>query len=294
MLRNLYFQEERTFRIFTLPFWIVTGSLAVFPFFYMVYISLTNWNLAKPFGTRFVGIENYIRLLEDPDLGHAFMTTLVFIFFPVAGQMVIGLLVAILLHRKDTKFISWVRALFIIPMVLAPVIVGLLWKAFLNPQTGGLAVLLSAFGLPPLSLFNTPTGAITAITVVSIWEWFPFVMLVVLGTLESLPEEPFEAARVDGASSFQIFCYVTLPLLRPALLLVLSFRIIESMRIFPLIFIMTGGGPGKSTSALDYYAYLNAFVYLDVGYASAIIVVTFIFAVLLCLTLFRDLIFARH
>jgi len=285
-------EERRTFTAFSLPLIVVIGILTIIPLGYMVYVSCTSWNLARPWGTFFIGLENYRILFQDVDLLSSFLVTFYFIVFPVAGQMGLGLGIALLLHA-DIRIVGRTRPLFIFPMVIAPVLVGLIWKMFLNPQLGGLTAWLGLLHLPPVALLSTARGAVAAIALASIWEWFPFVMLILLGALESFPEEPFEAARVDGASRVQILRHITLPLLKPALLLALSFRVIESMKVFPLIFIMTGGGPGKASSSLDYYAYLNGFVYLDIGYSSAIMVLMLGVIAVLCFSLFRSLFSSR-
>lgn len=285
-------EEKRVYTLFSVPMIIVIGALTIIPLTYMVYISTTSWNLARSWGTTFVGWDNYLYLLKDPNLIQVMLVTLYFVIFCVAGQMALGLGIAILLHA-NVKTISKTRSFFIFPMVLAPIIVGLIWRIFLNPQLGGLAAFLNLLRLPTVSLLSSARGAVAAIIIASIWEWFPFVMLILLGALESFPEEPFEAAHVDGASSTQVFWHITLPLLKPALLLALSFRVIESMKIFPLIFMMTGGGPGKSTSSIDYYAYLNGFVYLDIGYSSALMLIMLILVSVLCFSLFRSLFVSR-
>jgi len=281
-------EERRTSALFSLPLIVVIGILTIIPLGYMIYVSGTSWNLARPWGTFFVGLDNYRSLLRDVDLLSSFLVTFYFVVFPVAWQMALGFALALLLHA-DIRIVGKTRPMFIFPMVMAPVLVGLVWKIFLNPQLGGLTAWLNLVRLPPVALLGSARGAVAAIILATIWEWFPFVMLILLGALESFPNEPFEAARVDGASRFQVLRHITIPLLKPALLLALSFRVIESMKVFPLIFIITGGGPGKATSSLDYYAYLNGFVYLDIGYSSAIMVLMLGVVAVLCFSLFRSL-----
>jgi multiple sugar transport system permease protein len=175
-------------------------------------------------------------------------------------------------------------------MVLPPVVVGVLWKAFLIRGIGGLDYFLEQLHLPTPGLLETANGALIALILTVTWEWTPFVMLLLLAGLESLPEEPFEAARVDGASGWQVLRYVTLPLLRPTILVVLLFRIVESTKVFPVIFTITGGGPGQATENMDFYAYLVGFRYFDLGYAAALLVAILLMFAVVCAPLFRTLV----
>src|SRR5437016_5485335 len=172
---------------------------------------------------------------------------------------------------------SWVRApvraILIVPMVLPPVVVALIWKILFTPDISILDWSLGLLGLPQPAWLADPKLALWAVIVADVWEWFPFVMLMLLAALQMLPSDPLEAARLDGASRWQVFRYVTVPLLKPAIVVATLFRLIDSVKAFPHIFIMTGGGPGTTTEVTNFYAYLQGFSYTYVGYSSAIIVV---------------------
>jgi len=167
------------------------------------------------------------------------------------------------------------------------VVVALIWKILFTPDISILDWTLGLLHLPQPAWLADPRLALWAVIIADVWEWFPFVMLMLLAALQMLPEEPLEAARLDGASKWQAFRYVTLPLLKPAIVVAALFRVIDSVKAFPLIFIMTGGGPGTATEVTNYYAYLEGFSYTYVGYSSAIIVVMLLATFLMSMALLR-------
>jgi len=161
----------------------------------------------------------------------------------------------------------------VIPMVLPPIVVAIIWKVLFTPDISVLNWLLGLGGLPQPAWLSDPRLALPAIIVADVWEWFPFTLLMLLAALQMMPDEPLEAARIDGAGSWQVFRHIVLPLLRPAIVVTALFRLIESVKAFPLIFVMTGGGPGTVTEPTNYYAYLQGFNYSLVGFSAAISVV---------------------
>jgi len=261
--------DERTYAWLLLPALLTLGVLSLLPILVTVWLSLTSWNLMVPTSGAFVGLENYGRMLADRYFGNAVMITLILILGPVALQMLLGLGLALHLHR-DLPLLRASRAVFITPMVIPPVIAGLIWKVLLIPNLGGVNYFLGLVGVSGPNWLETPIWALIAVGLVAVWEDTPFVMLLLLAALESLPTEPFEAATVDGASAWQRLRYVTIPLIMPAILVALLFRIIASLNIFPVIYVMTKGGPGRSTEVLSYYAFTHGFQFLDIGYASAL------------------------
>jgi multiple sugar transport system permease protein len=192
--------------------------------------------------------------------------------FTVGFQLLLGLAAALLLNSR-LRFLEAMRALFIIPMVLPPIVVAIMWKVLFTPDISVLNWVLGLLGLPQPAWLAHPQLALPAIIIADIWEWFPFTLLMLLAALQMIPAEPLEAARIDGAGAWQVFRYVVLPLLRPAIVITILFRLIESVKAFPLIFVMTGGGPGTVTEATNYYAFLQGFNYSLVGYSAAISVV---------------------
>lgn len=274
--------RERGYFWFLLPCLAFLTVFSLLPPVLTAYLSLRHLNLTAPRLAGFAGLANYQRMLDDPYFWSAIWTTLVLIVGPVSVQMGLGLLLALLLHR-DQPLLRVSRSLFIAPMVIPPVIAGLIWKVLFIPNLGGVNFFLSRLGLPEPSWLESSVWAVVSVGIVAVWQDTPFVMLLLLAALESMPSEPIEAARVDGASPLQVFRHVTLPYLRPALAVALLFRVINSLGIFPVIYIMTRGGPGRATEMLNYYTYTHAFQYLDVGYAAALAIALFALVILLSL-----------
>ena len=272
-----------------LPLAVALLLLTIVPLLFTIGTSFIDLRLTAPDRWRFAALEQYARLLGDVRWWQAVGRGALYIVVPTTLQMGAGLVLALLLH-SHSRLIRATRALFILPMVLPPVVVGVLWKAFLIRGIGGLDYFLEQLHLPTPGLLETANGALIALILTVAWEWTPFVMLLLLAGLESLPEEPFEAARVDGASGWQVLRYVTLPLLRPTILVVLLFRIVESTKVFPVIFTITGGGPGQATENMDFYAYLVGFRYFDLGYAAALLVAILLMFAVVCAPLFRTLV----
>jgi len=187
----------------------------------------------------------------------------------VVLQLLIGLGVALLLNARS-RFLEAIRTTFLVPMVLPPIVVAIVWKVLYTPDVSPLHRALAFIGLPIGSLITNPDTALWAIAVAETWEWFPFTMLMVLAALQMIPDEPLEAARIDGAGSWQLFWYVILPHIRPTLVVAALFRLIDSIKAFPLIYILTNGGPGSVTEVTNYYAFVQAFNFSYWGYASAI------------------------
>jgi multiple sugar transport system permease protein len=256
------------------PALVVLALVTFVPFAFLLSTSLTPLNLARPatwwdFGDP---LGNFRELLTD----HRFLNSLGVQFrlsvFTVALQLLLGLGVAVLLNRRF-RFLETIRALFIIPMVLPPIVVAIMWKILFTPDISILNWILGLLGLPQPAWLADPQLALPAIIIADVWEWFPFTMLMLLAALQMMPDEPLEAARIDGAGSWQVFWNIVLPLLRPALVVTGLFRIIESVKAFPLIFVMTAGGPGVVTEATNYYAFLQGFNYSMVGFSASISVV---------------------
>jgi len=263
--------------------------LTVVPLVFAIGVSFTDLKLNRLTRWNWAGFDQYLRLVEDARWWAAVGHSLVYIVVPTALQMSIGLALALLLHAAIGR-LQWTRSLFILPMVLPPVVVGVLWKAFLLPDLGGLDYFLSLVGLKSPAFLETAEGAMGALILTLTWEWTPFVVLLLLAGLESLPQDVFDAAHVDGAGALQKLRYVTLPMLMPTILVVLLFRIIESTKVFPVIFTITGGGPGNATENMDFYAYLVGFRYFDLAYSAALLVAILLVMAVICAPLYRALV----
>jgi len=272
--------------LFLTPAVVVLFIVTVLPLIYLVVTSFTPLSLTRPGSFWFAGLMNYEQLLEDSRFWNSLWVQARLSFWTVLLQLVLGLALALVLNRQ-IKFLEIIRSTFLIPMVLPPVVVALIWKILFTPDVSILNWTLGLVGLPQPAWLAEPTLALWAIIIADVWEWFPFVMLMLLAALQMLPEEPLEAAKIDGASKWQIFGFIVLPLLRPALLVAGLFRLIDSVKAFPHIFIMTGGGPGVATEATNYYAYLQGFSYTYIGFSSAIIVVMLIVTLLMSLAVLK-------
>ena len=193
-------------------------------------------------------------------------------FWGVLFQVLLGMLLALLLHTQS-RFFEFARSFFLIPMVLPPIVVAVIWKLIYTPDISPLYYAAGLLHLAMPSLTSSVDFALIAIIIADTWEWLPFTFLMVLAAPQTIPEEFSEAALVDGANRIQIFYYVTLPFITPILVISAMFRLIDSVKAFPLIFLLTGGGPGSVTEVTNYYAYLLAFDANEIGYSSAVTVV---------------------
>lgn len=255
------------------PYWFLAPSVAlllaltVYPFLYILRLSLYRMS---PTGEVFVGADNFLRLARDPLFFQSLGQTLVLTAGALALEFGLGLGLALLLDSQIRGRNLW-RALLLLPMILPPVVVGVIWRLIYNPNFGVLngALQLAGVDTTRLTWLADPSVALAAVIVVDVWEWTPFVFLILLAGLQAIPEEPYEAARIDGASAWQTFWHVTLPLLTPAILVALLLRTMDLLRIFDQVFILTQGGPGFATETISLYIYKTAFRFFDFGYAAA-------------------------
>ncbi len=187
-------------------------------------------------------------------------------------QLLVGLGLALLLHG-ESRLLAGLRTFFLIPMVLPPIVVALVWKIIYTPDISPLHALLEQWGWPLRSLIANPDTALWAIVVADVWQWFPFTMLMVLAQLQMVPRDPVDAARIDGANRWQVFVYIVLPYLQRTLVVCALFRLIDSFKAFPLLYVLTNGGPGTVTEVTNFYGFIQAFNFSYWGYGSAIAVV---------------------
>lgn len=256
------------------PSLVVLTLLTLVPAAALLITSLTPFSLTNPAATFTFSnpLVNYQQLLHDNRFLNSLVTQVKLSVVSVLFQVLIGLLLALLLNGPS-RLLNGVRTLLLIPMVLPPIIVALIWKIIYTPDISPLHQILDRLNLPLNSLIANPDTALWAIVVADVWQWFPFTMLMVLAALQMVPNEPREAASLDGASSFNIFRYIVLPHLKPVLAVCILFRLIDSFKAFPLIYILTDGGPGSVTEVTNYYGFIQAFNFSWWGYGSAIAVV---------------------
>ena len=253
------------------PAVLILMVLSIFPFIYSLWLSFNELNLADRNAIwTFVGLKNYITIFTtDPFFGPAVAATLKFVLGAVAAEMVLGLAIALLLNR-EFRGQGFVRTAVMLPLMTTPVVVGLIWRFMYNPDRGMVNYLLSLVGVVGPDWLGHPSTAMAAVIFADVWEWTAFVALITLAALQALPGEPYEAARIDGASGWQSFRYVTLPLIQPALLIAFLIRLMDAFKTFDLIYVLTLGGPGVATQTLSLYTYKYGFKFFRMGYASAL------------------------
>ncbi len=272
---------ERNLRVlFPLPAIVFIGLLMVFPILYTLYLSFTNWNLTSGMGPSFVGLDSYLRVFSEPRFLHALGRTFTFTVFAVAVEVVLGVAIALILNRAFVGK-SLAKLLLLLPLVATPIAVGIVFNLFYDPTIGLLNFTLDALGLPQGRWISSENTVIASLVMVDVWQWTPMITLIVLAGLAGLSEEPVEAARVDGASEWQILRYVTIPMVMPVILTAMILRLIDALKTFDIIFAMTGGGPGYASETLNIMGFKYSFEYFRIGQSSVILVALFL-VVLLC------------
>src|SRR6476659_9670383 len=252
--------------LFLAPALAVLLSLSIYPLIYSVTISLQQETTA---GVTW-GVANFTRLLSDNFFWTAMAHTFVYAAAALACEFLLGLGLALLLNNQ-IRGRGFFRASLLVPMMLPTVVVGVVWRLMLNPNFGAVNGTLKQFGIDTENLTWTasPKLALLSVIAVDVWQWTPFVFLVLLAGLQAIPQEPYEAALIDGSSRWQTFRFVTLPLLKPAILIALLLRTMDLLRVFDQIFILTEGGPGFATETASLYIYRTAFRFSNFGYAAA-------------------------
>ncbi len=248
--------------------------IVIIPIVFNLYLAFNKWTigLGQP---RFIGLGNFLELLSDERVLNGVKVMIYFSGLSLSLEMVLGLLIAVYFNRQF-KGSEVAQAIYILPFAATPVAVALIWRLMLNPELGVLNYLLRSVGLPTSLWVSSPQTVIPALVMVDVWKWTPMITLIVLAGLKSLPHEPYEAARVDGASALQIFWYITLPLIRPVLIAALMLRSLDNLKEFDMIYTITQGGPGIASETLYLYSYMVGFSFFKAGYGSALMVVVFL------------------
>lgn len=243
--------------------------LTIYPLIFSLALSFHKWSLTKPAPWKFVGVLNYSTILADSVFWRIILNTFVFTFSAVGLQFSIGLGLALLFSR-ELQGENILRSLLVLPMMVPPILVGLIWLFMYKKDFGIINNMLGLLKIEPVTWLSKPLTAMPAIIIADTWQWTPFTFLLLLAGLRSLPQDVYESSQIDGASSWQIFRYVTLPLLKPIILIAVIIRFMDAFRIFDKIFQLTGGGPGISTETISLYIYRNGFRYFSMGYAAAL------------------------
>jgi multiple sugar transport system permease protein len=266
-----YSRQRNVFKwTMLLPTIVVLLALTVYPMLYMVWTSLHSWNLTKPqYGYKFVGLANFAKAFSDPRFLGSVVTSIIFVLLAVSLEMVLGLALALLLNRTRW-YVAPMRLVLLLPMMVTPIVVGLVFLMMYNGTHGVFNYFLDVLGFTKQAFLANPRTALLAIVVADAWQWTPFVMLIFMAGLASFSDEVVEAAKTDCVSWFQELWYITLPLLKPVILVALLMRTIDAFRLFDLVYVMTKGGPGTATETLTMYIYVQGFDKFEMGYASAL------------------------
>lgn len=271
--RSLSSRERRFALQLLVPALVVLLLTTTAPLVYLGWSSLYRLDLSMPWLSGFAGLDNYTKMGTDPRFWNSLALTAIYTTSTVFLQVVIGLSLALLVLQIP-KGQGMLRIAAILPIVLAPVVVGLFWRTLvLAPDFGLVDMVSKALGMGSHNWLGDPQLALISVIAIHTWQWTPFAFLVLLASLSTLPPDLFEAARLDRASSWQRFVYITLPLVRPAIVVVVIMRAMTALSAFAAIFAATGGGPGSSTEILNLYAYRTSFTILDLGYGSSLAVV---------------------
>ena len=279
------FTEDRSKHFFILPALILILLFSIFPLLFSFALAFLSWDLSRlTGGIRFVGLGNFITLVNDARFWNTARVTLMFVIGAVSLEYLVGLGVAMLLNQ-EIRFRRFFRVVFLMPMMLTPAAVAYGGRMLFNEGQGPLNDIVKFLGGPQIPWFSNTTLALPSLILLDAWEWTPFLMIVLLAGLQSLPPEVFEAARVDGASDWQSFRLITFPMLAPVSVTVILIRGLEAFKMFDIAVVMTGGGPGTATEPVTMYAYLVGMTNGNLGYASAI-AYSLLFMVIVSSTLF--------
>ena len=251
------------------PAVVFTALLIAFPFGYTIWMSLHEFSFGGT-STMTYG-QNYLLMLDDAEFWNGLRITVVLYLLSLVMQLVLGTYVAILLHTSK-RLSGIVRTLMISPFVLPPVVVGMMWLVVLDPSIGAANFFLTSVGLPRSDWLASPQWVIPTVALIDTWQWTPYVALIVLGGLQSLPSNVYEAAQIDGASRARTFRRITLPLLMPTIVTAAILRSVDLLRFFDIIYITTQGGPGNASNTLNIYGFRKGFEFFEIGYASALMV----------------------
>lgn len=261
------------------PYLIVAPALLLtvgilYPFGLAVWYSFTNYTLTNP-AYSFIGIQNYKLLFTDPDFINSATVTLGYALGATGVETVLGIGIALLLTR-DNIIARISRVTMIFPLMIAPILGALMWKLMMQPSVGILNPILGLVGIHGIEWAADPKTALPSVILIDVWIFTPFVALIVYAGLQALPKEPFEAARVDGASAWFTFRNLTLPMLTPVIIIAVIFRFMDSLKMFDIIFAMTGGGPGNKLMTFQLQAYYHGILYMNMSYALAYMMILFV------------------
>jgi multiple sugar transport system permease protein len=267
---------------FIAPAIIAIFAVIVFPWMFTLWMSLNDWQIGMK--NEFIGLDNFVQLASDVRFLSTIPRTLYFTLLSVVLPVILGVFAAEVFHQKF-PLRGILRGIYIAPMMATPVAIALVFTMMFHPQIGVLNYFLSLAGIPKQLWVYSADMVIPTLALVEVWQWTPLVMLIVLGGLASLPTEPYESALMDGANQWQMFRYITFPLILPFLMIAIILRTIDALKSFDIIYVISQGGPGTASETINIFLYLQAFSFLRIGHASAVVIVFFVIILLLALVL---------
>lgn len=275
MIRVKKWLDRKLNYVFTIPTILFVLGMVLFPIIYTFVLSFHSWRMSANIPWKFVGLDNYVELFSDSRFPNAVLRTFIFALIALAFEIVLGMVIAIYLDRVFFGK-NFVKTAFLLPMVATPVAIGMVWKLIYEPNIGILNTIIRNMNGPKIDWLGESGKALYSLVAVDIWQWTPFVMLIISAGLTSIPLELFEAAMVDGASGIKIVFKVTLPLLRPTIYTAVLLRLIDVLKTFDIIYSMTQGGPGFATETMNILSFRQAFEFLQFGEASATLIIFFV------------------
>lgn len=286
MQKKIELYDRRFGYLITAPGVVLLTIVILAPIFFSILISFYEYTLINKNFDFFIGFHNFINSLKTPKLYNSIYVTTLFVILVVFFEFCIGFLIAILLNNVN-KFRNVYYLILLLPLLINPVVVGLIWRMFLHPQLGIVNYLLSFLNIEAVNWLGDPTMAFVTIIFVDIWHQVSFMIILLLAGLAAIPEDPYEAAEIDGASKFRQFLDITLPYMRPVIVVTLLIRLIFAIKTYDLIYIMTRGGPGEATDLISYYIYRSAFIGLNLGEASSMSIILLVIVCILIWPLFK-------
>jgi multiple sugar transport system permease protein len=255
---------------FLMPTVFLILALSIFPLLFSLVLAFMSWDLSRlEGGVRFIGLKNFATLVSDMRFWNTARVTVSFVVGSVGLQYILGMGLAMLLNQ-EIYFRRFFRVAFLVPMMLTPAAVGYVGRMLFNESQGPINDIIQHLGGPMVPWLSNPRMALPTLILLDTWEWVPFMTIVLLAGLQSLPPEAFESARVDGANEWQIFRRITLPMMAPVSVTIILIRALEAFKLFDIVMVMTGGGPGTATETVTMYAYIVGMKNGNLGYASAI------------------------
>jgi multiple sugar transport system permease protein len=289
VLVQKYTRERWVSVLFLAPSVLFLILTSVYPLLYSLRLSFYSWNMSIPFSKPvFIGLKNYANLVQDPAFVSSVKITLIYVGVAVTIELILGMVLA-LLATSAARAMGLIRTVLLFPLMMTPVVAGILWRTLFHSTYGVINHLIGLVGIPAQTWLGSPAQALPAVITVEIWQQLPVVTFVLAAGIQSLPVDMYKAAQVDGASRWQIFRMVTLPLLRPVIVVVLLLRIMDAFKVFDIVFMLTYGGPGQVTEVLSMLIYKTGLKFFQIGQASAMSWLFLIFIFIISFFFIREL-----